>query len=194
MTSCASAASNWGFPTVICFGPGRISELAEACRSLGMTHVLLVTDPGIAGLSMIADAVTANEAAGLPTTVFSELQGNPIGADVERGLSVLREDGHDGVIVFGGGNAMDAGKTIAFMAGQSRSMFDFEGRGDNWTLANSDGILPIVAVPTTSGIGSEVGRATVIIDESDHTEDPLPSQDASWRRYRRSGDHGRPTR
>ncbi|MBT6509110.1 MAG: iron-containing alcohol dehydrogenase, partial [Rhodospirillaceae bacterium] len=163
-------SANWSYPTAIRFGPGRIRELADAARAVGMSRPLLVTDPGISGLPMISVAVASNEADGLPTTVFSEIQGNPVGADVERGLDVLRSCGHDGVIVFGGGSAMDAGKTIAFMAGQTRSMFDFEDRGDNWTLADPDAILPIVAVPTTSGTGSEVGRATVIIDESDQTK------------------------
>jgi alcohol dehydrogenase class IV len=170
MTLPSISASNWGFPTIIRFGPGRISELADACRSLGMSRPLLVTDPGIVNLPMIADAVAANDAAGIPTAVFSEIQGNPVGSDVDRGLAVLHSGNHDGVIVFGGGSAMDAGKTIAFMFGQTRSMFDFEDRGDNWTRADVGGILPIVAVPTTSGTGSEVGRATVIIDESDHTK------------------------
>ena len=159
--------ANWSFPTSIRFGPGRIAELPEACGTLGMTRPLLVTDPGLAGLPMIAAARAANDAAGVPTALFSEIHPNPLGSDVEHGLDVLRGGGHDGVIAFGGGSAMDAGKTIAFMAGQSRPMFDFEDRGDNWTRADNDAILPIVAVPTTAGTGSEVGRATVIVDESD---------------------------
>jgi len=163
-------AANWSFPTAIRFGAGRIAELPEACRQLGMARPLLVTDPGIAGLPMIAQAVKANEAAGLPTAVFSDIHANPVGADVEKGIAVLRQGGHDGVIVFGGGSAMDAGKTIAFMAGQTRPMWDFEDRADWWTRADPAGILPIVAVPTTSGTGSEVGRASVIIDEADHTK------------------------
>ncbi|MBN36802.1 MAG: alcohol dehydrogenase [Rhodospirillaceae bacterium] len=170
MTTATLPAANWSYPTAMRFGVGRISELAESCRSVGITRPLTVTDPGIAGLPMISDAVAANDAAGLPTVVFSDIQANPVGSDVDRGLEVLRSGGHDGVIVFGGGSAMDAGKTIAFMAGQTRSMFDFEDRGDNWTLADSDTILPIVAVPTTSGTGSEVGRASVIVDESDQTK------------------------
>jgi len=163
-------AANWSYPTAIRFGAGRIRELADACRQLGMSRPLLVTDPGIAGLPMIADAVAANEKAGLPTAVFSAIQANPVASDVERGVAMLRQGGHDGVIVFGGGSAMDAGKTVAFMAGQTRPMWDFEDRADWWTRADPKGILPIVAVPTTSGTGSEVGRASVIIDESDHTK------------------------
>ncbi|MBC6441421.1 MAG: iron-containing alcohol dehydrogenase [Rhodospirillales bacterium] len=164
------SAANWNYPTAIRFGDGRITELAAVCSELGITKALLVTDPGIADLPMIADAVAANRAAGLPTDVFSDINPNPLGSDVDCGLEVIRSGGHDGVIVFGGGSAMDAGKTIAFMAGQTRSMFDFEDRGDNWTHANADAILPIVAVPTTSGTGSEVGRAAVIIDEADQTK------------------------
>ncbi len=91
-------------------------------------------------------------------------------ANVEAGLAVYRNGGHDGVIAFGGGSALDAGKVIAFMAGQTRPMWDFEDVGDWWTRANPDGIAPIVAVPTTSGTGSEVGRAGVITDETTHTK------------------------
>jgi len=161
---------NWSFPTQIRFGPGRIAELARACKSLGMTRPLLVTDPGLAKLPMIAEAVAANEAAGLPTGLFSDVKPNPVGQNVEDGLKVYREGGHDGVIAWGGGSGLDAAKAIAFMAGQTKPMWDFEDRGDNWKAADGDAIPPIVAVPTTAGTGSEVGRAGVILDESDHTK------------------------
>lgn len=170
MTDAALPSANWSFPTAIRFGAGRIGELPDACRQLGMQRPLLVTDPGIAGLPMIAAAVEASRAAGLPMAVFSDIHANPVAADVEKGVAILSQGGHDGVVVFGGGSAMDAGKTIAFMAGQSRPMWDFEDRADWWTRADADAILPIIAVPTTSGTGSEVGRASVIIDESDHTK------------------------
>ncbi len=162
--------ANWSYPTAIRFGAGRIAELAEACGSLGIGKALLVTDPGLAGLPMIQAAVEANAAAGLPTDVFSDIRPNPVGSDIERGVEAVRSGGHDGVIAFGGGSAMDAGKTIAFMAGQSRSMFDFEDRADHWTRADADAILPIVAAPTTSGTGSEVGRAAAIIDEGERVK------------------------
>ena len=161
---------NWNFPTPMRFGVGRISELADACKSQGMSRPLLVTDPGLAALPMVADAIKANEAAELPTGLFSDVQPNPVSQNVEDGIRVYREGGHDGVIAFGGGSALDAAKVIAFMAGQTRPMWDFEDVGDNWTLADPDGIAPIVAVPTTSGTGSEVGRAGVIINEETHTK------------------------
>lgn len=166
----ATLTGNWNYPTAMRFGPGRIEELAEACQSLGMTQPLLVTDPGLAGLPMIADAVAANQAAGLPTGLFSDVKPNPVGRNVEDGIAAYRDGGHDGVIAWGGGSGLDAAKAIALMAGQSRPLWDFEDRGDNWLRADPAGIAAIVAVPTTAGTGSEVGRASVILDEADHTK------------------------
>jgi alcohol dehydrogenase len=156
---------NWNYPTHVRFGPGRIRELPEVCAAAGMTKPLIVTDPGISGLPMIKDAAKA-----LGAPVFDGVQANPIAANVADGLKVLREGGHDGVVAFGGGSALDAGKVIAFMAGQTRPMWDFEDVGDWWTRADPAGIAPIVAAPTTSGTGSEVGRAGVITDETTHTK------------------------
>ena len=166
----ATLTGTWSFPTEIRFGPGRIAELAGACKSLGMAKPLLVTDPGLAALPMVADAIARNESEGLATGLFSDIKANPVGANVDAGLDAYRQGGHDGVIAMGGGSGLDAGKAIAFMAGQTKPMWDFEDRGDNWKAADPDGIAPIVAVPTTAGTGSEVGRASVILDESDHTK------------------------
>jgi alcohol dehydrogenase class IV len=161
---------NWSYPTSIRFGVGRIAELAEACNSVGIKHPLLVTDPGLAGTAMVRDAIAANEKAGVPTAIFSDLRGNPIAKNVADGIAVLRKGKHDGVIAFGGGSALDTGKVIAFMAGQTRPMWDFEDIGDWWTRADPAGIAPVIAVPTTAGTGSEVGRAGVITDETTHTK------------------------
>ena len=161
---------NWNYPTSVRFGPGRIRELAEVAAGAGMKRPLLVTDPGLTGLPMIADALALLREAGLGAEKFDRVQQNPVAANVADGLKALREGGHDGVIAFGGGSALDAGKVIAFMAGQTRPMWDFEDVGDWWTRADPDGIAPIIAVPTTSGTGSEVGRAGVITDETTHTK------------------------
>lgn len=162
--------TNWNYPTAVRFGVGRISELPAICRALGITRPLLVTDPGLSGLPMIADALAAGAQAGMTMTVFADIQPNPVAANVDAGVEVFRQGGHDGVIAWGGGSAMDAGKAIAFMCGQSRPIWDFEDIGDNWTRANADAISPIVAVPTTSGTGSEVGRAAVITNADTHTK------------------------
>jgi alcohol dehydrogenase class IV len=171
MANDASALrGNWSYPTSIRFGVGRIAELPDACRQLGFKHPLLVTDPGLAKLAMIQDAIARNEAAGIPTGLFADIKGNPVSRNVEDGLKVFREGGYDGIIAFGGGSALDAAKTIAFMAGQKRPMWDFEDVGDNWTRADPAGIVATIAVPTTSGTGSEVGRASVITNEATHVK------------------------
>src|SRR3954470_18420015 len=153
-------SANWNYPTAIRFGAGRVAELPEACGTLGIARPLLVTDPALAEMAMVKAACAATGAG-----LFSAIHANPVGADVEAGLAAWRDGGHDGVIAFGGGSALDVGKTIAFMSGQSRPLWDFEDREDWWTRADPAGIAPIVAVPTTAGTGSEVGRAGVILDE-----------------------------
>lgn len=170
MTNLDHLKANWGFPTQVLFGPGRISALPQACQAAGITRPLLVTDPGLAALPMVKETIERNGAAGVPTGLFSEIKGNPVGKNVEDGLKVYRDGAHDGVIAFGGGSALDAGKCIAFMAGQTKPMWLFEDRGDNWKQADPEGIAPVIAVPTTAGTGSEVGRAGVILDESNHTK------------------------
>ncbi|WP_417771306.1 iron-containing alcohol dehydrogenase [Stappia sp.] len=161
---------NWSYPTSVRFGAGRIQELGSAAKRLGMSRPLLVTDPGLARLPMVGEALEILKAAGLEPGLFSEVKPNPTGANVEAGVAAYRAGGHDGVIAFGGGSGLDAGKVIAFMSGQTRPMWDFEDIGDWWTRADPDGIAPILAVPTTAGTGSEVGRAGVITNEETHTK------------------------
>ena len=162
---------NWSFPAPIRFGAGRISELPRACLELGIRRPLLVTDPGLATLPMVSDAVASCTQAGLACAVFPEVRPNPVEANVHEGVRALRDGDHDGIIAFGGGSALDTGKAIGFMAAQSRPIWDFEDREDWWTRAEEDGMLPVVAVPTTSGTGSETGRASVITDaRAEHTK------------------------
>ena len=171
MEELASLTGNWGYPTSIRFGAGRIRELPDACRELGIERPLLVTDPGIAALPMVAEAVAVCEEAGLGCAVFSSVRGNPVVANVHEGVDALRAGEHDGVIAFGGGSALDAGKAIALMVGQTRPIWDFEDREDWWTRVDEAGMVPVVAVPTTSGTGSETGRASAITDtRGDHVK------------------------
>jgi alcohol dehydrogenase class IV len=161
---------NWNYPTSMRFGAGRIKELPDACRALGMSRPLIVTDPGLAKLQIIADAARVLTDAGVPNEVFSDIQGNPVDTNVTRGVEVFRKGSHDGVVAFGGGSALDVGKAVALMAGQTRPLFDFEDREDWYTRVNAAGMAPVVAVPTTAGTGSEVGRSSVITDTRDHTK------------------------
>ena len=155
---------NWNYPTTIWAGPGRIAELAEACARAGIRRPLLVTDEGLIGAPMIKSALAALPGAAL----FGAVRGNPALSHVEAGLLAYRAGGHDGVVAFGGGSALDVGKVVAFMSGQTRPFWDFEDIGDWWTRADPAGIAPVVAVPTTAGTGSEVGRAGVILNELTH--------------------------
>jgi alcohol dehydrogenase class IV len=163
-------SGNWNYPTSIRFGAGRIRELPESCKQVGMRRPLLVTDPGLSALPMVGHAADLCRGAGLSCEIFSKVRGNPVESNVSEGVQAFRDGRHDGVVAFGGGSALDAGKAIALMVGQTRPLFDFEDREDWWTRVNADGIAPVVAVPTTSGTGSEVGRASVITDERDHTK------------------------
>ncbi len=160
--------ANWNYPTSMRIGAGRVSELAEVCRDLKISAPLLVTDSGLARLPMVTDTVAVCKAAGLSIAVFSDIKPNPTGTNVDDGIAVYRSGGHDGVIAFGGGSGLDAGKAIAVAAGQSCSLWDLEDIGDNWLNADADKIPPIIGVPTTAGTGSEVGRASVIVDENGH--------------------------
>ncbi|MEZ5925689.1 MAG: iron-containing alcohol dehydrogenase [Hyphomicrobiaceae bacterium] len=159
---------NWSYPTRILFGPGRIAELGEAAKGAGFKNPLIVTDPGLAKLPVIAKAKESLEKAGIACAVWSEVVPNPTESNMKEGIAVFKKGGHDSVIAIGGGSGLDQGKLVAFMAGQTRSVFDFEDVGDWWTRANADAIAPIIAVPTTAGTGSEVGRAAVVTNEATH--------------------------
>ncbi|MGK0442081.1 MAG: alcohol dehydrogenase class IV [Pseudohongiellaceae bacterium] len=158
--------TNWNYPTDIRAGIGRIAELADACKALGMKAPLLVTDPGLAHLPMVQQSLADCNAAGLACGLFSHIKGNPTANNIHDGVIAFRNGNYDGVIAFGGGSGLDAGKAIAFMSRQTADLWSFEDVGDNWTKAIDTGIAPIVAVPTTAGTGSEVGRVAVITDEA----------------------------
>ena len=164
----SAPTANWSYPTAIKFGPGRVKELADHCKAAGITKPLLVTDKALASLPITAQALDILDAAGLGRAVFSQVDPNPNEKNMEDGLKVYRAGGHDGVVCFGGGSALDLGKMIALMVDQSVSVWDLEDIGDWWTRANPDTIAPIIAVPTTAGTGSEVGRAGVLTNSETH--------------------------
>jgi len=162
--------AKWNYPTTVRFGAGRIAELPDALAATGIKRPLLVTDPGLAKLPVAAATLRLLDDAKVPYGVFSDVKPNPVESNLAAGIEAFRKGKHDGVIAFGGGSALDLGKLIAFQAGQSRPVWDFEDIGDWWTRADSTKIAPIVAVPTTAGTGSEVGRAGVITHEASHTK------------------------
>lgn len=160
--------ANWSYPTAVKFGAGRISELADHCKAVGMKRPLLVTDKALSALPITAAALDILDAAGLGRAMFAEVDPNPNEQNMEAGLAAYRAGGHDGVVCFGGGSALDLGKMIALMVDQTVSVWDLEDIGDWWTRANPATIAPIIAVPTTAGTGSEVGRAGVLTNSATH--------------------------
>lgn len=158
-------SANWNYPTAIRAGAGRVRELPSLCFEFGMRAPLLVTDPGLASLPLINNILNLCEENGLRVDMFANIKGNPTGQNVIEGLTVFRTGEHDGVLAVGGGSALDAAKAIALMAGQSRPLWDFEDLEDNYLRVNEDAMAPVIAVPTTAGTGSEVGRSSVITDE-----------------------------
>ncbi|MCA0899540.1 iron-containing alcohol dehydrogenase [Microbulbifer agarilyticus] len=159
--------ANWTYPNNIYAGAGRIKELAGLCQQLDMKAPLFVTDPNMLKLPIVAQALSSCRKMGIKCKVFSEIQANPNGENVISGAAAYQDGGHDGVIAFGGGAALDAGKAIALLSRQTRPLWDFEDDGDNWQRASANDIPPIIAVPTTAGTGSEVGRAAVITRETE---------------------------
>lgn len=161
-----SVAASWNYPTQVHVGTHRSEQLAIYCQQLGMKAPLLVTDPGLAPLPMTQKLLEQCQHHGMKVDVFSNIKGNPSGSNIEQGVEVFKSSAHDGVIAFGGGSALDAGKAIALMVGQEESIWAFEDVGDNWTRVNTKGMVPVIAIPTTAGTGSEVGRSSVITDEN----------------------------
>ena len=158
--------SNWNYPTTVWFGENRVKDLHIACKNLAITKPLFVTDQDLAKTDLVKKVIEDSNLKSLSINVFSNIKGNPVGSNVDEGVKVFKKNKHDGVIAFGGGSGLDVGKAVAFMSAQTRSIWEFEDIGDNWTKANNEGIAPIIAVPTTAGTGSETGRASAIIDKA----------------------------
>ena len=158
--------SNWSYPTTIWFGAGRISELADACKFAGLKRPLVVTDRGLASQQITLDLLNLLKREKIDHELFADVDSNPTDANLDAGILAFKDGNHDGVIAFGGGSGLDLGKLVAFMVGQDRPVWDFEDVGDWWKRAHDDRICPIIAIPTTAGTGSEVGRAGVLTNSS----------------------------
>lgn len=162
--------ANWNYPTSIYFGVGRINELSDCCKKLNIRKPLLVTDNGLVNIQFVKNILNSLKNAGFGDAVFSDVKPNPTGSNIEAGVKQYQLGQHDGVIALGGGSALDAGKAIALMAKQKRSLWDFEDVGDNWLRVDASVMATTIAIPTTAGTGSEVGRASVIVDENNHSK------------------------
>ena len=156
---------NWNYPTTLWVGENRVKDLHTACKNLNINNPLFVTDKDLINLPFVKNVISDLNSYFKNLTIFSDFSGNPIGENVDEGTNIYKKNNCDGVIAFGGGSGLDVGKAIAFMAGQTRPIWDFEDIGDYWKRADEKNIAPIIAVPTTAGTGSETGRASAIINK-----------------------------
>jgi alcohol dehydrogenase class IV len=158
----------FSFPTTIRFGIGVRRRLPEELTTLGIRRPLVVTDQGVAGLDFFAGIVEAAGSVG-QAAAFDGVWGNPVSSQVAAGVTAYRAHGADGIVAVGGGAAVDVAKAIALMATHPGQLFDYEDEVPG-ALAVTDATAPIVALPTTAGTGSEVGRSAVISDDDSHVK------------------------
>ncbi|MBX7145719.1 MAG: iron-containing alcohol dehydrogenase [Alphaproteobacteria bacterium] len=163
-------SSKWNYPTTIHFGNGKIKILSDLCKKSNIRSPLIVTDKNLSNTPIVQTVLNELKNNQLKVNIFDNIQSNPVEKNISDGVTYYQNHHHDGVIALGGGSALDSGKAIAFMVGQSRPLWDFEDIGDFWQRANDQKIAPVIAIPTTAGTGSEVGRASVITDEKIHTK------------------------
>ena len=170
MNAPSSPRGRSNYPTPFRIGAGIVSELPQTCVDNGWKRTLIVTDPGVRGLPWFSAIEGSLKHADLHGGTFSEVSPNPTDADITRGLAAFKDARADGIILLGGGSAMDVGKCVALLADNPGSVFDYEDIGDNWKAANPDKVVKMIAIPTTAGTGSEVGRCGVIADPRDHAK------------------------
>ncbi|MCE4069322.1 MULTISPECIES: iron-containing alcohol dehydrogenase [Pseudomonas] len=164
-----STLNYWNYPTEILCGVGALDQLAERCRLAGMRKPLLVTDPGMLELPPLHEVRRRLEAAGIDYALFHGFSSNPALEEVSAGAGVLADGGHDSLIALGGGSALDAAKGIALLSRDANGLHNFEWSqlieryptlGDHPALD----LPPLIAIPTTAGTGSELGREAVLTD------------------------------
>ena len=152
-------------PTRIVFGPGRLSELGELAAILAVKRALVVSDPGIVAAGHTARGIESLEAAGLRVELFDGVEENPTTAHVDAGLAVAKRFGPDLIVGLGGGSSMDCAKGINFLYSCGGRMQDY------WGVGKATGpMLPMIAVPTTAGTGSETQSFALISDAETHTK------------------------
>jgi len=149
--------------TRVVFGPGTISQLGDLAKEQGSRNILLVTDRGLRDVGHIDRALEILEAAQLNVTVFEDVHNNPTTLDVERGLAIAQSNKIDLLIGLGGGSSMDCAKGINFLLTNGGKMEDYWGTGKAKLP-----MLPMIAVPTTSGTGSEAQSYALIAHPETH--------------------------
>ena len=163
----ANTTQSWTYPTNIHFGCGLSSNLAHYCEEAEFHRPMIITDQKLIENSIITPCIDSLCNSKISFNIFTDFEENPTDKSVMEGLTVFQKNKNDGLVAIGGGSAIDLAKSVAFMDGQSQPIFNFEDRFDWWKKANKEKIRRVIAIPTTAGTGSEVGRAAVIKDTQD---------------------------
>jgi 4-hydroxybutyrate dehydrogenase len=157
----------WSFPTRILFGAGSVERTGSEAKQLGASRALLVADKGVVKAGIIEPVERALKAAGLETALFDDVLPNPIEKNVHDGVQAFRDARADIVVAIGGGSPLDVGKLIRLAVNHTRPLVDYDDAtgGDQYITPN---VPPMIAIPTTAGTGSEVGRSGVVMLDVNH--------------------------
>ncbi len=161
--------ARFSFPTTIHFGTGARHLLPGVLAEAGVRRPLVITDKGVSGLAFFAALLAELDGAGLAPEPFDGVWGNPVASQVDAGVAAYRAHDADGIVGVGGGAALDVAKAVGLMATHDGHLFDYEDEVPG-ARPIEDRIPWFVAVPTTAGTGSEVGRSAVIADDDTHVK------------------------
>ncbi len=155
----------FSFPTTVCFGPGALSRLPQCLRELGSAKPLIVTDAGLVQTDIISRVTERLEKKDIGFALFTDTHPNPLVSDVDKALACYQAEACDAIIALGGGSPIDAGKAVAVLAANQGPLTQYDiATGGNAQIKGP--LPPLIAIPTTAGTGSEVGRCSVITDAS----------------------------
>ena len=153
---------DWSFPIPIAYGPGRLSEIGQRCKAMGLLNPLVVTDKGSRDLPFISKLQGYLANAGLSTALFSEISPNPRDDEISIGCNSFRSGNHDAIIAIGGGSAMDGGKAICLTVKNEIDLWDFEWEAEPVAISPDKAFPTLITIPTTAGTGAETESTAMV--------------------------------
>ena len=153
---------DWSFPIPIAYGPGRLSEIGQRCKAMGLLNPLVVTDKGSRDLPFISKLQGHLANAGLSTALFSEISPNPRDDEISIGCNSFRSGNHDAIIAIGGGSAMDGGKAICLTVKNELDIWDFEWEAEPVAISPDKAFPTLITIPTTAGTGAETESTAMV--------------------------------
>ena len=159
---------SFSVPQNITVGKGSLAKLPEVAKKLGGSHAFLMSGPHLAKMGLVEKAAESLKSAGIEVDTFTEIEGNPSVETVEKATVAFKEAGADFIVAFGGGSPMDVAKAVGVTAKYGGSITEYEG-----AHKVPGPIIPLIAIPTTAGTGSEVTAFSVITDYAKGIKYPL---------------------